>query len=101
MLESLLDELARRRGIGDAYHDYRGEWRRFSARTKTAILSAMGCDVRDVDTVAREIAGLDAERWRIRAPASVAQLEAARLDPRGGIIVEQPAVRIHRDIQAF
>jgi 4-alpha-glucanotransferase len=68
MLDSLLDELARRRGLGEAYHDYRGEWRRFSARTKTAILSAMGCDVSDAGAVAREIAGLDAERWRIRAP---------------------------------
>lgn len=69
MLDSLLDELARRRGIGEAYHDYRGEWRRFSARTKTAILAAMGCDVTDVEAVAREIAGLDAERWRTLAPA--------------------------------
>ncbi|MCK7474116.1 MAG: hypothetical protein MZV49_12650 [Rhodopseudomonas palustris] len=25
MLDSLLDQLARRRGIGEAYHDYRGE----------------------------------------------------------------------------
>jgi 4-alpha-glucanotransferase len=37
-----LDELARLRGIGDAYHDYRGELRHFSAETKAAILSAMG-----------------------------------------------------------
>ncbi len=69
MLESLLNELARRRGIGEAYHDYRGEWRHFSARTKTAILAAMGCDVGDADGVAREIESLDAERWRIRAPS--------------------------------
>jgi len=68
MLDSLLDELARRRGIGEAYHDYRGEWRRFSARTKTAILAAMGCDVTDAEAVAREIASLDAERWQARAP---------------------------------
>ena len=69
MLDSLLDELARRRGIGEAYHDYRGEWRPFTAATKTAILAAMGCDVTEPEAVARAIASLDAERWNARAPA--------------------------------
>ncbi len=68
MLDSLLDQLARRRGIGDAYHDYRGELRPFSAATKTAILAAMGCRVTDADAVRREIDGLDAERWQPRTP---------------------------------
>jgi len=56
MLDSLLDQLARRRGIGDAYYDYRGELRHFSAATKTAILAAMGCNVTDAGAVEREIA---------------------------------------------
>jgi 4-alpha-glucanotransferase len=68
VLDSLLDQLARRRGIGEAYHDYRGELRPFSAATKTAILAAMGCNVTDADAVRREIASLDAERWQPRAP---------------------------------
>jgi 4-alpha-glucanotransferase len=42
MTEPSLDELARLRGIGDAYHDYRGELRYFSAETKAGILRAMG-----------------------------------------------------------
>jgi len=42
MIEPSLDELARIRGIGDAYHDYRGQLRYFSAETKAGILSAMG-----------------------------------------------------------
>ena len=41
----LLDKLARSRGIGDAYHDYRGELKHFSAETKLGILRAMGCPV--------------------------------------------------------
>ena len=42
MLESLLDQLARQRGIGDAYHNYRGDLMWVSRSTKKAILDAMG-----------------------------------------------------------
>jgi len=69
MLSSLLDDLARSRGIGDAYYDYRGELRSFSAKTKTAILVAMGCNVTDSEAIRREIAELEAERWRTVLPA--------------------------------
>jgi 4-alpha-glucanotransferase len=68
MLDSLLDQLARRRGLGEAYHDYRGEWRPFSAATKTAILAAMGCQVTDAAAIERELAELDEERWRSLLP---------------------------------
>jgi 4-alpha-glucanotransferase len=85
MLDSLLDELARRRGIGDAYYDYRGELRHFGAATKTAILAAMGCNVTDPDAVAHEIAELDAERWRSLLPA-VCVVRAGRT----GVIVALP-----------
>ena len=67
MLDSLLDQLARRRGIGEAYHDYRGELAAFSAATKTAILAAMGCNVTDAGAVERELASLEAERWQLVA----------------------------------
>jgi 4-alpha-glucanotransferase len=86
MLDSLLDQLARRRGIGDAYYDYRGELRHFSAATKTAILAAMGCNVTDAAAVEHEIASLDAERWQPRAPA-VTVLRPGR----AGVIVVVPA----------
>ena len=86
MLDSLLDQLARRRGIGDAYYDYRGELRHFSAATKTAILAAMGCNVTDAGAVEREIAALDAERWQPHAPA-VTVLRPGRT----GVIVVAPA----------
>ena len=68
MLDSLLDSLARSRGIGDAYYDYRGELKPFSAGTKTAILAAMGCNVTDSDAIRREIEDLDAARWRTLLP---------------------------------
>jgi len=86
MLDSLLDELARRRGIGDAYHDYRGELRSFSPATKRAILAAMGCNVTDAGAVEREIAGLDAERWGVLLPV-VTVLRPGR----AGVIVVVPA----------
>ena len=42
MDDRTIDELARARGIGDAYHDYRGELRHFSIATRRGILAAMG-----------------------------------------------------------
>ena len=39
----MIDKLARARGIGDAYHDYRGDLKHFSTQTKREILRAMGC----------------------------------------------------------
>ena len=86
MLDSLLDQLARRRGIGEAYHDYRGELRAFSPTTKTAILAAMGCNVTDADAVQREIARLDAEQWQPRAPG-VTVVRPGRC----GVVVVVPA----------
>ena len=86
MLDPLLDQLARRRGIGDAYHDYRGELRHFSRATKTAILAAMGCEVTDAGAVAHEIELLDVERWLPMAPA-VSVLRPGR----AGVVVVVPA----------
>jgi 4-alpha-glucanotransferase len=69
MDDALIDRLARSRGIGDAYYDYRGELRHFSQATKAAILAAMGCNVTDAAAIEHEIAELDAERWRSLLPA--------------------------------
>ena len=41
MNDELIDELARLRGIGDAYHDFRGQLHYFSRETKAGILRAM------------------------------------------------------------
>jgi 4-alpha-glucanotransferase len=69
MLDSLLDQLARARGIGDAYHDYRGELRYFSRETKSAILATMGCPVGDADGLQRELTRLEHEHWTRLLPA--------------------------------
>jgi 4-alpha-glucanotransferase len=42
MDEATITSQARQRGVGDAYHDYRGELRYFSLETKAGILRAMG-----------------------------------------------------------
>ncbi len=93
MLDSLLDRLARQRGIGDAYYTYRGELRAFSPTTKTAILSAMGCRVDDVPAIQHEIAELDAERWRSPLPA-VAVIRPGRT----GVVVAMPADQLERPV---
>jgi 4-alpha-glucanotransferase len=61
---TVLERLARLRGIGDAYHDYRGELKYFSLQTKTALLRAMGCAVDEPEAAARELRQLEAARWR-------------------------------------
>jgi len=44
---ALIEKMAQLRGIGDAYHDYRGELKYFSLETKRQLLRAMGCAVDD------------------------------------------------------
>jgi 4-alpha-glucanotransferase len=60
--------MARLRGIGDAYHDYRGELHYFSVQTKTGLLRAMGCGVADPAALALELGRLEADRWRKLLP---------------------------------
>jgi len=93
MLDSLLDHLARSRGIGDAYYDYRGELKPFSARTKTAILAAMGCNVTDADAIRHEIDELDAARWRSLLPP-VAVIRPGR----SAVVVAIPADLLDRPL---
>ncbi|MEP6548237.1 MAG: 4-alpha-glucanotransferase [Gammaproteobacteria bacterium] len=61
---AVMERMARLRGIGDAYHDYRGELRCFAAQTKQALLRAMGCEIDDPDAAARELSRLEVTRWR-------------------------------------
>ena len=60
----LIERLARLRGIGDAYHDYRGELRYFSLETKVSLLRAMGCPVDEDAALARELSRLEADSRR-------------------------------------
>jgi 4-alpha-glucanotransferase len=52
---ALIQRLAELRGVGDAYHDFRGELRHFSLETKTGILRAMGCPVDDPALLAQAL----------------------------------------------
>lgn len=59
---TLIERLARLRGIGDAYHDYRGELRHFSLATKTGLLRSMGCKVDEPEALALELSRLEMTR---------------------------------------
>ena len=54
-LAPLIERLARARGIGDAYHSYKGELKHFTLKTKTAILRAMHCRVDDAAALETQI----------------------------------------------
>ncbi len=81
-----IEKLARLRGIGDAYHDYRGELKYFSLETKLGILRAMGCAVDDPAALARTLSESEAARWRKFLPP-VATVRGDRI----GIEINVPA----------
>ncbi len=61
---AVIERMARLRGIGEAYHDYRGELRYFTAQTKRALLRAMGSAVDDPAAAAQELCRLEVSGWR-------------------------------------
>jgi len=75
---TVIDRLARLRGIGDAYHDYRGELRHFSLETKKGLLRAMGCKVDEPAALALELSQAEVARWRKFLPP-VAAARGARI----------------------
>jgi 4-alpha-glucanotransferase len=68
MLYSLLDQLSRQCGIGDAYHNWRGELMWVSRETKAAILDAMGCPTGDATAIEDMLHELELVRWRTLLP---------------------------------
>ena len=73
----LIEKLARLRGIGDAYHDYRGELQYFNLQTKAGILRAMGCTVDDDAALAAEIRKLESE-YRLKLVPALHAFRDAR-----------------------
>ncbi len=74
----LIRQLAALRGLGDAYHDYRGELHYFSLETKSAILEAMGCRLDDAAALGEQIRALEAQRIRNLLPP-IAAARGARI----------------------
>jgi 4-alpha-glucanotransferase len=78
---TLIERLARLRGIGDAYHDYRGELRYFSLETKQDLLRAMGCAVDDPAALTSELSRLEVALWgRFLPPLAVTSLGRVGVD---------------------
>ena len=75
---TLIERLARLRGVGDAYHDYRGELQYFTLETKIAILRAMDSPVDDAAALAEQLGRLESERWRALLPL-IAASNGARI----------------------
>jgi 4-alpha-glucanotransferase len=93
MLDSLLDQLARQRGIGDAYHNYRGELRHISRETKAAILAAMGCSMSDAAAIELELHVHETRRLRSLLPP------VAVVHPhRNRVTVAVPVAALEREL---
>ena len=76
-----IERLARLRGIGDAYHDYRGELKYFTLATKAGILRAMGCAVDDPAALAAQLSQAEVVRWRkFLPPVAVAHVTRIGVD---------------------
>jgi len=62
--------LARLRGIGMQYHDFRGQLREVAPGSDRAILAAMGFSLED-DTIEPAIRALESDRWNALGPSVV------------------------------
>lgn len=81
MNAALIERLAALRGIGDAYHDYRGELRYFSLQTKADLLVAMGCNIEDDAALLEQVAGIEArQRRRLLPDIAVSRGDKLELD---------------------
>lgn len=72
MNAQLIERLARLRGLGDAYHDFRGELKYFSLATKAGILAAMGCPIEHDEDLSKMACDIEAQRSRRFLPALLA-----------------------------
>jgi 4-alpha-glucanotransferase len=81
-----IERLANLCGIGDAYHDYRGELKHFTLDTKIGILRAMGCAVDDPAALAADLA-----RHEIAGGAKLLPLVAAAHGARIGLDINVAA----------
>lgn len=81
MNPALLERMARLRGIGDAYYDYRGELRYFTLETKTDLLRAMGCEVAQEAALEAQVRELESARSRgLLPPLAVSQSSRVAFD---------------------
>jgi 4-alpha-glucanotransferase len=96
MLHSLLDQLSRQCGIGDAYHNWRGDLTWVSRETKTAILGAMGCPTDDAAAIERVLHEKEDARWRALLPP-VAVLHPGKF----AVTVAVPADELERPLDWY
>jgi 4-alpha-glucanotransferase len=94
MLESLLDQLARQRGLGDDYENFRCERVAIARASKRAILAAMGVPVDDAGAMAAALREYDAQRWQSTLPP-VAVVHPGRID----VMVAVPAAALDRMLE--
>ena len=87
-LAPLIERLARARGVGDAYHTYKGELKHFTLTTKAAILRAMHCDLDTEEALRAQIGeseaahpkGLVGDVVVLRAGARAARINTPAID---------------------
>jgi 4-alpha-glucanotransferase len=77
----LIERLAGLRGIGDAYHDFRGNLHYFSLQTKIDLLRAMGCETGDPFMLESQIRAIESHKSRALLPiVAIARGRALELE---------------------
>lgn len=92
-MRNSLDELAARCGLGEAYHDYRGELKVFSAATRIALLSAMGIEAESWPALQQALVESAAESTLL--PSVI----VLRVGEPQSIAVREPALQGARSIE--
>ncbi len=73
----LLNRLAQRKGIEPEFRDNWGNIHSISPETKRKILSAMGCEVENLEEVKKTIQAEESLEWRsLTAPVSIVSINA-------------------------
>ncbi|HEY6641097.1 4-alpha-glucanotransferase [Povalibacter sp.] len=71
MKKDPLDRLAKLYGIAGSYHDFRGELHEVSRASRIAILSGLGVEVSDDQSIDTAIHAFETSRWMRAAPPAV------------------------------
>ena len=80
MTDDAFEQLARQRGVGDSYLDYRGKPRAISRESQAAIFAAMGLELPDEEAAHAELRKLATTSWTRPLPPVLVMTQGGTAD---------------------